>query len=167
MGDIKRKQKKFRRPKRPFDKARIDSENVLRKKFGLKNKKEIWKADAEIKKIRKRAKDLISETGEEREMFFIKLNKIGLDVKSIEDVLALTSEDWLKRRLQTFLFNKKFANSVRMARQLISHKQVLVDGKIINKPSFIVTIALEKKIKIKPKKKKIIKNKENKSEDKK
>ena len=44
MGDIKRRRKNFSRPKKLFDRARIDEENVIVKKYGLKNKKEIWKA---------------------------------------------------------------------------------------------------------------------------
>ena len=43
-----RQKKKYSRPQRPFDKVRIDEENILREKYGLKNKKEIWKADASI-----------------------------------------------------------------------------------------------------------------------
>ena len=45
---MKRKQKKYSKPKRPFDKKRIDEENQLKKEFGLKNKREIWKAEAKI-----------------------------------------------------------------------------------------------------------------------
>ena len=45
---MKRKHKTYSKPKRPFDKARIDEEAEIKKEFGLKNKKEIWKADAKI-----------------------------------------------------------------------------------------------------------------------
>ncbi len=152
MGDIKRKRKLYKRPKKPFDKPRIEEENTIKDKFGLKNKKEIWKAEAEISKIRRRAKNLISKSEEEKQKFFIKLNKIGLNVKDISDVLALTKEDYLSRRLETFVFKKGLANSPRQARQLIAHKHVLVNGKVVNSPSFIVTKELEDKLQLKIKK---------------
>lgn len=154
MGDIKRKKKKFRKPKRPFDKQRIDEENVLAKKYGLKNKREIWKAEAGISKIRRRAKALIPKSEEERKDFFEKLNKQGFKVKETSDVLALTKEDWFKRRLQTVVFAKKLARTVKQARQLIVHKYVLVDGKAVNSPGFMVSTELEDKIEIKPQKQK-------------
>ena len=42
MGDTKRKRKLFSRPKKLFDRARMDEENILIKRYGLKNKREIW-----------------------------------------------------------------------------------------------------------------------------
>jgi len=165
MGDIKRKRKLFSRPKKPFDRARIDGENVLVKKYGLKNKREIWKAKSTVSKFRRRAKQLIGSDAEEQQKFFEKLNKQGFSVTSISDVLALTEEDLLNRRLSTILFKKKMANTPKQARQLIVHKNVLVDGKVVNSPSFIVTKDLEGKLSIKVKKvKEGMKGKPNESE---
>lgn len=149
MGDIKRKKKRYKRPKRPFDKDRIDEENVLAKQYGLKNKREIWKAESEISKIRRRAKELIPRSDEERKEFFEKLNKQGFKVTDTADVLALTKEDWFKRRLQTIVFKKKMAATARQARQLIAHKHVLVDDKAVNSPGFMVPLELEDKISVK------------------
>ena len=149
MGDIKRKRKKYKKPKRPFDKDRIDEENVLARDYGLKNKKEIWKAEAEISKIRRRAKMLIPKSDEERKEFFAKLNKQGFKVSDTSDVLALTKEDWFKRRLQTIVFKKKFTTSARQARQLIAHKHVLVNGRVVSSPGFMVSLELENKISLK------------------
>jgi small subunit ribosomal protein S4 len=151
---MKRKHKSYSKPKRPFDKARIDEEAVIKKEFGLKNKKEIWKADAQIKRMREKAKKLIGKAEEDQKALFERLNKIGMDVHSISDILALEKQDYLKRRLQTVIFKKELALSVKEARQMITHRKVLVDGKVVNKPSYVVPVALEGKIKIKPKKKK-------------
>ena len=41
---MKRKHKTYSKPKRPFDKMRIEEEAGIMKEFGLKNKREIWKA---------------------------------------------------------------------------------------------------------------------------
>jgi small subunit ribosomal protein S4 len=76
---MKRKHKNYSRPKRPFDKVRIEQEREIKKNFGLKNKKEIWKAEAKIGKIREKAKKLISSSEEEQQEFFGRLKKIGLD----------------------------------------------------------------------------------------
>ena len=41
-----RKHKLYKRPRKLFDISRIKDEDELVKKYGLKNKKEIWKAKA-------------------------------------------------------------------------------------------------------------------------
>jgi small subunit ribosomal protein S4 len=150
---MKRKHKSYSRPKRPFDKVRIDEEREIKKEFGLKNKREIWKTEAKIKSIREKAKSLISANKEEQQLLFAKLKKIGFEVNSIADVLGLNKKDYLKRRLQTILIKNKLATTSKSARQLIIHKKVLVDGKIVNSPSYIVPIELENKISLKQKNK--------------
>jgi small subunit ribosomal protein S4 len=160
---MKRKHKQYSRPKRPFEKSRIQEEAVIKKKYGLKNKKEIWRADAKISSIRSKAKKLISSSQSEQKIFFEQLKKIGFRVNSISDVLSLTKEDYLNRRLQTVVLNKKLATTPKMARQLITHKKVLVNGRAINSPSYIVSIELENKITLKSKK---IKKQEIKQEEK-
>ena len=143
---MKRKHKQYSRPKRPFDKKRFEEEAEIKKEFGLKNKKEIWKSDAKIKSIREKAKKLISSNEEEQKKLFEKLQKIGLKVNSIADALGLEKKDYLKRRLQTMVFEKKLTPTINTARQKITHKKVLVNGKIIGSPSYIVPVLLENKI---------------------
>ena len=157
---MKRKHKIYSRPKRPFDKARIDEEALIKKQFGLKNKKEIWKADAKIKSMREKAKKLISAKPEEQNALFDRLKKIGLKVDSISDVLGLDKKDYLMRRLQTIVKEKGLAPTVKTARQLITHKKVLVNGKVLDTPSYIVPTELEGKISLKKKEKKVVKKKE-------
>ena len=148
---MKRKHKKYSRPKRPFDKERIDEEAEITKEFGLKNKKEIWRAEAKIKSIREKAKKLISANQESQKALFERLGKIGLSVGSIADVLSLDKKDYLKRRLQTIVVKKKLAQTVKSARQLITHKKVLVNGRVVNSPSYIVPVDMEDKIELKKK----------------
>ncbi len=149
---MKRKHKQYSRPKRPFEKARILEEEEIKEAFGLKNKKEIWRSEARIKSIRRRAKSLISSSVEEQKKLFEKLKKIGFNVNSIGEVLSLGKEDYLKRRLQTVLVIKRLAKTPKDARQLIIHKKILIDGKVVNSPSYVVPIELEGKISVKPKK---------------
>jgi small subunit ribosomal protein S4 len=148
---VKRKSNLYSRPKKAFDSARIAEEGIIVKKYGLKNKKEIWKAKSKVSEIRRRAKSLIPQTDEKKKEFFEKLQKIGLNVNNIVDALALTTENLLDRRLQTVLFSKGLSSTILQSRQLIVHKNVLVAGNVVNIPSFIVTRELENKISLKVK----------------
>jgi len=151
---MKRKHKTYSRPKRPFEKARIEEEVGIKKEFGLKNKREIWKADSKIKIIREKAKRLISAKPEEQKNLLEKLKKIGFNVNSISEVLLLNKKDFLQRRLQTVVLKKIIATTAKSARQLITHRKILVDGRVVNAPSYVVPVELENKITIKPRVKK-------------
>ena len=67
----------------------------------------------------------------------VKLGVLGSDA-GFEDVLLLTVEDILKRRLQTIVFEKGLAKSIYQARQFVVHGHIQVGGKKINAPSYIV-----------------------------
>src|SRR3989344_1090464 len=144
-----RKKNRFSWPRKLYDKNRISSENSLVEQYGLKNKREIWKAEAKVKYFRNRAKFLITSDSEEQNKFFAKLNEIGLPVKTIADVLALNKEDILRRRLSTIVWKKQLTNTAKQARQMIVHRKVAVGGKIVDVPSFIVPIDEEATIFVK------------------
>ncbi len=141
-----RKKNKFSRPHKLYDKIRIGHENKLVEMYGLKNKKEIWKAEAKVKYFRNRAKLLINSEQDEQKNFFDKLNSIGLPVSTIAEVLALSKEDILKRRLATVVWKKGLSKTARHARQMITHRNILVDGRAIDVPSYLVPVALESHI---------------------
>jgi small subunit ribosomal protein S4 len=149
-----RKKKLFSRPRKAFEKSRIDEENKLSERYGLKNKKEIWKTQAKVDYFRTRAKALAKFSHEEQKVLFDNLKAMGLRIESIADVLALKVEDLLERRLPTVLFKMKLADTARQARQMVVHKRVSIDGKIINIPSYLVQVSEEKSIKIIPSSKK-------------
>jgi small subunit ribosomal protein S4 len=146
---MKRKHKRYSRPKRPFDKVRIDEEAGIREEYGLKNKVEIWRAESAVKGIRSKAIKLIPESKEKQKALFERLKKMGLKINSIADILSLDKKDYLNRRLQTIVFKKRLASSPKQSRQMIVHKKVLVDGRAVNSPSYIVPVELENKITIK------------------
>ena len=158
---MKRKHKSYSRPKRPFDKLRIEEEEEIKKEFGLKNKKEIWKAEAKTKSIRKKAKKLIKSSPEDQKKLFAQLQKIGLKVNSISDILALDKKDYLNRRLQTLVLKNKLCTTPKAARQMITHRKIFVNGNIINVPSYIVPVEFESKISTVEKKKKSKEIKDN------
>ena len=162
---MKKEHKKYSKPKQPFNKERLIEEEGIKKEFGLKNKKEIWKSDSMIKSIKRRAKKLISANKEDQKLLFARLKKIGLTTDSIADVLSLDKTDYLKRRLQTIIVMKKIATTSKGARQLITHKKIIVGANVVDSPSYIVPVELENKISLKTKtfknqnKNQILKNK--------
>jgi small subunit ribosomal protein S4 len=148
---MKRSRKKYEKPKRPWDKARLEKEKEILKKFGLKKKGELWRAEAILRKYRRMARELAAKKDREKEKILIeKLKKIGVlkEGSALDDVLALTVEDILERRLQTIVYRKGLANSIRHARQLIVHGHVKINGRKINYPSYIVPKEEEDKIEV-------------------
>jgi len=145
---MKKQTNRYSRPRKPFDKVRIDEENVLKEKYGLKNKKEIWKADASIRRVRNLAKQLITKSSEEKQAFVEKLQLKGFSVNSIADALALNKEDWLKRRLQTVIFSKGLTTTAKQARQFLVHKHVCIGNQTVNIPSYQVTLEEEPLVKL-------------------
>ena len=141
-----KKHKLFSRPRKAFDAQRIKQENIIVEKYGLKNKREIWKAKAKLDSIRSRAKKLINQSQEDQERYLVKLKSMGFKVKTMIDVLALTEEDVFKRRLQTIVFQKGIATTAKGARQLITHKHIAINGKKVDVPSYLVQIDEENNI---------------------
>jgi len=151
---MKRSRKKYETPRRPWDKERIEREKELMKKYGLRRKREIWRAEAILRKYRRMARDLIAKKDKEREKVLIqKLERMGIlnGNATLDDVLSLTVEDILERRLQTQVFKKGLANTIKQARQLIVHGHIFINGRKIVYPSYLVSKEEEDKIQLSPK----------------
>lgn len=149
-----KKKKLYLRPKKLYEKSRIEEENVLVKKYALKNKTEIWKSLAKVNYYRTRAKALARAPMKEQEILFNKLKALGLNTNTIADVLGLQVEDILKRRLSTIVAEKKLAQTPKHARQLIVHKKILINNKAMNSPSYLVKVSEEDVITLKKKERK-------------
>ena len=82
------------------------------------------------------------------ESFLEKLVKYGLlsEGNTLDDVLSLTPEKFLERRLQTILVRKGLCTTPRQSRQMIVHGHVRINGKRISYPSYLVTKSEEEKI---------------------
>ncbi|MBX4212114.1 30S ribosomal protein S4 [Candidatus Pacearchaeota archaeon] len=141
-----RKKKLYLRPKKAYEKTRIAEENVIVKKYGLKNKREIWKTAARVNYFRRRAKELAKESPEEQKVLFNKLRELGLKTDTIADVLDLKVEDLLERRLPTLVVKKGLAFTPKHARQLVVHKKITVDNNVVNTPSYLVRVSEESSI---------------------
>lgn len=146
-----RKKKRYSRPKKAYEKSRIDEENLLLKKYALKNKLEVWKTTAKVNYFRKRAMALAKCSNEEQQILFSKLKALGLKTDSISDVLALKIEDLLERRLPTVVARKGIAKTPREARQMVTHRRITIDNNVTDSPSYLVTVDEENKIALKVK----------------
>ena len=142
-----RKHNRFSKPRKLYNKARIEDEGKIQEKYGLKNKREIWKADFQVAKIREKVKKNLTSDTEKQGKIIESINRKGFKIKDITEALSLTKEDWLKRRLQTILA-EKFHIKPKHARQMITHKHIKVNGRIVNVPSYIVELDEENKIEI-------------------
>jgi len=148
---MKRQKKKYERPLKPWDKERIEKEKNLLKDFGLRRKGEIWKSEALLRKYRRLARNLAARKDKEKEKILIeKLTKMGLLEKNagLDDVLSLTIENILERRLQTIVFRKGLANTSKQARQLIVHGKITLNQRKISYPSYLVEREEENKIQV-------------------
>ena len=152
MGDPKKPRKKYKKPVRPWERSRIEEEKVLIKEFGLKNKKELWKAESILRNIRNQAKRLIGSKTEqskkEEKQLLEKLGKLGL-VKGdgkIEDILSLNKKDVLERRLESIVFKQDLSKSISQARQFIVHGHITVKDRVVRVPSYLVSLEEEGQI---------------------
>ncbi|MBN1941377.1 MAG: 30S ribosomal protein S4 [Candidatus Diapherotrites archaeon] len=152
MGDIKKKKRKYESPRKRWDKQRIEEEREIVKRFGLKNKKELWRAETKLRKKKTQARDLLGLELEERlkqeRILVDSLAKLGLlDSKAgLDDVLSIPTESLLERRLETIVWRKNLAGTVKQARQFITHGHIGINGRKINIPSYLVKKDEEDKI---------------------
>jgi small subunit ribosomal protein S4 len=151
MGAPRRFRKKYETPKKLWVTQRIKEEKSLREQYGLKNAKELWRAATTIKKARRNARKLLArfeEKSKKAEDLLNKLKRYGLLPKTatLSDVLSLTTKDLLERRLQTIVYKKGLANSIKQARQLIVHGFIAIDGRKKTAPGYLVKLEEEDKI---------------------
>lgn len=149
MGDPKFPRKKYDRPSHPWEAERIKAENELLSKYGLKNKKELWRAQSFLSSIRGRARELQAlvrygnkQAIKEKDELLARLGRLGLlplEGASLDDVLALDTEAVLSRRLQTIAYVKGLAFNPRQARQFIVHGHMSVAGRAVRAPGHLVS----------------------------
>ena len=147
MGKPKFSRKKYVTPSHPWQEDRIKAENELIRKYGLKNKREIWKAETKLRKFRGQARELLAKAGgdaqskKESDQLLMSLNRLNIlpQNSTLDDVLALETESVLSRRLQTLTYLKGLANTPFQARQLISHGHIAISNRRVTVPGYIVT----------------------------
>lgn len=144
MGDPKKQQKKYETPRFPWRTDILQAELRLLGQYGLRNKRELWRHKTTLSKFRGIARSILgmpeAEGKKLKEQLLGRLNRLGIlpETAALDDVLDLTIEDILERRLQSLVFAKHLAKSVYQARQLITHGHIVVGGKKVTSPSYLV-----------------------------
>merc|ERR1719440_2258927 len=111
--------KTFKKPRRPFEKERLDSEMKLVGEYGLRGKREIWRVQMALSKIRNSARTLLTlEEDDEKRIF----DETALMNRMKKYGLLEETEDMLERRLQTLVFKLGLAKSIHHARVLIRQR---------------------------------------------
>ena len=145
MGDPRKQRKKYDTPRFPWRTDILQSELKLLGQFGLRNKHELWRYETMLSKFRGNARALIGQTPEQRkkmeEELLARLKKLGVlpETAVLDDVLDLTIEDILERRLQTVVLRKSLAKTAQQSRQLITHGHVTIAGQRVKITGYLVT----------------------------
>ncbi|MGC8895420.1 MAG: 30S ribosomal protein S4 [Candidatus Bathyarchaeia archaeon] len=152
MGDPRKQRKKYATPRFPWRTDILQEELKLLGQYGLRNKHELWRHETMLSKFRGIARSLIGKAPEERgkmeEELLKRLKKLGVlpETAVLDDVLDLTIEDILERRLQTIVFRKGLAKTIHQARQLITHGHISIGKQRVTVPGYMVTREEENQI---------------------
>ncbi|MEJ2261430.1 MAG: 30S ribosomal protein S4 [Nitrosopumilaceae archaeon] len=156
MGDPKYPRRIWRKPKRPLNYDLKMEELKTLGTFGLRTKRELWKAHTKLSNVRHQARSLLAlqqDVRQEKEPILMKsLVKIGLvsSDATLDDVLNLQVNDLLTRRLQTLVFKKFGFKTPYQARQAVVHGHIMIGDRIVNIPSYTVTTTEEDNIRFTP-----------------
>ena len=156
MGDPKYPRRVWRKPKRPLNYELKMEELKTLGTFGLRTKRELWKAHTELSRVRQQARSLLSlrqEVRAEKEPVLMKsLARIGLVSadSTLDDVLNLTAHDLLSRRLQTIVTKKLGFKTPYQARQAVIHGHIMIGERKVDIPSYTVTVEEEESVHFAP-----------------
>jgi small subunit ribosomal protein S4 len=159
MGEPKFSRPKYDTPSHPWKAQRIEEEHAMRDNHGLKNMKEIWKAKSQLRRHRRQAMRLIgmvdtTEGHGKREMedLLHSLYSKGFIESNAElgDILSLSTEDVLSRRLQAQVYYKGLACTMKQARQLVVHGQICIGEQKVTIPSYPVSRDEENELRYHP-----------------
>merc|ERR1712134_113205 len=146
-------------PRKPFDKDRLLSELKVVGTYGLRNKREAWRVQLTLAKLRKAARELLTlQEGDPRRTFegdalirrIVKLGLLKENERKLDYVLGLTLSQFMERRLQTQVAVRDHAKSLHHARVLIRQRHISVGKQLVNIPSFMVRVSSEQHIQFAP-----------------
>uniref|UniRef100_A0A7C3FCU5 Small ribosomal subunit protein uS4 n=1 Tax=Candidatus Methanomethylicus mesodigestus TaxID=1867258 RepID=A0A7C3FCU5_9CREN len=152
MGDPKKSRRKWQGPRHPWKQDNLKKELSILGKYGLRNKRELWIANSILKSYRKQASEILgldeASRMEKEKSLIKKLVSLGLlqEDAVLDNILGLSVDDVLERRLQTMILKMKLANTPYQARQLITHGHIMIGGRRISSPGYIVRKDEEPKI---------------------
>lgn len=125
-----------------WDMHRIQRDHGLKEKYGLKNLRELWLLDSELRRIRKNVRLVLSnrlsdEVGKQTIGRLSRYSIVG-STATLDELLTLNVDSFLERRLQTLVFRKGLATSIKQARQLVVHGYIAISGKKASSPSRLI-----------------------------
>lgn len=152
MAGSRRLKKHYSVPRKRWDRARIERERPLCETYGLKNKRELRRAETMLRGKRKNARNLLAlnpaERAKREREIIASLDRMGLlkANAALDDVLSLSAGEFFERRLQTMVWRQNLASTIGQARQFIVHGHIAVGGRKVNCPGYLVERGEEKKI---------------------
>ena len=144
MGDPRKQKKKYELPKFPWRSDVLSSELKIIGEYGMRNKRELWRHRSMLSNFRGMARSILSMSTLERAQPEVqllgRLKNLGILPENaiLDNVLDLTIESILERRLQTLVLRKGLAKTIYQARQLITHGHIAVGDKKVFSPSYLV-----------------------------
>src|SRR5512141_1893493 len=128
MGYPGKNRKMYARPRTPWQAERIAGEVEVVKAYGLRNKRELWKAQAVLRKYRQASRNMLAavslgQAPPEAEAILNRLKRLGMlkEEGDLDAILSMTINDVLERRLQTQV-----------------HRHIQVSGRRVDVPGFLV-----------------------------
>lgn len=148
---VKKLKKQYETPSEAWDEERIEKEKELIEEFGLSNKREVYKAESELRGLRRQARKAVaSDKEDQKKPLLDKAHRLGL-IKTdgeIVDILSLETRDILNRRLQSAVERKGFADTPLQARQRVVHGHIYLDGERVTVPGYLLTQEEEKNLEL-------------------
>ncbi len=151
MGAPKRNRRKYAKPKGIWNLQRIGADNSLKDEYALKNMKELWKVQSRLSDIRSNVRQLLSGNASNPIMeknILSSLSRLGVvgENPKLDDLLELKENVFLERRLQSLVYRKGLARTMKQSRQLIVHGFIAIGGKKVDRPGYMVSSSEEKLI---------------------
>ncbi|MBR9692731.1 30S ribosomal protein S4 [Candidatus Woesearchaeota archaeon] len=152
MGDPRKIRKKYETPRHPWVGSRITEERELKQTYGLRNKTEAWRMATTLKQYKDRVKKLLARSDKqaqvEQQQLLDSMTRLGIIKKgaTFDDILSLSIEAVMDRRLQTVLIKKNLARTPKQARQMVTHRHITIDGQVVTSPSKLVTLEEESQL---------------------
>jgi small subunit ribosomal protein S4 len=148
MGDPKFLRRTYDTPKHPWEGPRMEEESRVVQKYGLKNKREFWKAQSVLRNIRRQARELQArlraaepQAVRETKGLTDRLTRMGMLAPgnpTVDDVLALSVEGLLERRLDWLVFQRGLAPTAKSARKLIVQGHISLSDHRVTRPGYLV-----------------------------
>lgn len=142
-------------PRKPYDKDRLLQELKTVGDYALRNKRETWRVQLTLAKMRKAARLLLTlQEDDPRRTFegdalirrIVKLGLLKDNERKLDYVLGLTIGQFLDRRLQTQVAKRGLARGLHQSRVMIRQRHIAVGKQLVNIPSYMVRVSSEQHI---------------------